>query len=171
MSALGDEVKWALTALDQACARCASAMSAGDAAATFAAVNEALMWITALDDAHERLVGNAKEKYRTARNGDPDGGVVSGLRWARRRGLHQLAILLTRRNGPTARPWETFGRLQWGFSAFARGPSQPAEHKKPALEEAYDRAVRGRPVLDPIRRAQRWVGERAVALFPPKVTP
>jgi hypothetical protein len=171
VSACGDEVKWALASLDQACARCAAAMSAADDAGTFAAVNEALMWITALDDAHERRVGNAKEKYKTARNGDPDGAVVSGLRWARGRGLHQLAILLTRHSGPTALPWEPFGRLQWGFRAFARGPSQPAKHKKPVLEEVYDKAVRGRPVLDPIRRAQRWLGERAVALFPPKVTP
>lgn len=171
MKAPGDEVEWALTALDQALARCAAAMSAADDAATFAAANEALMWIVALDDAHERRVGDAKQKYQTARNEDPDGAVVSGLRWARGRGLHQLAILLTRRNGPTALPSEPFGPLQWGFRAFARGPSQPAEHKKPGLEEAYDRAVRERRVLDRIQRAQRWLGERAIALFPPKVMP
>jgi hypothetical protein len=163
-------LRWAEAGLEEACEKFSAALKAGDAQREYTAAAEALAWIVALDDEHAERMGPKKATYQKARDADPDGVVIRGLRWARNRSLHQLARLLTR--GPEAPflPWEPAGRLHWAPRALVRGRAQPEEHRdKPqtkALERAYDSAVRDRPAAVVLDRARRWLVEKAPRLVP-----
>ncbi len=52
---------------------------------------EATMWVTALNDQLEAFYG---QSYKTARGQDRFGMVVTGVRWARNRHVHQLPVTL-----------------------------------------------------------------------------
>jgi hypothetical protein len=162
--------KWAEVGLSDTCRRFAEAMTAADRTRQFTSITELLAWIVALDDAHERRIGpDRKAAYRQQRDADEDGAPIKGLRWARHRGLHQLANLLTIADNPVS-PLRhrrgTMGMLTWAARALVQGPPQEEEYRKEELEEAYDKAVRGRRAMAPIERAQTWLLHKVWSAFP-----
>lgn len=127
------------------------------------------MWVVALDDAHEGRLGGRKLAYCQARDGDPDGACVNGLRWARNRGLHQLAHPATRSAGAFTL-WPLggitgIGPTVWAPRTLVQAAPQPVRFRRKDLEAAYVRAVRGRRLMDPLRRARLWLVETTPQQF------
>ena len=76
--------------LEQAVERLEAADARADEDGALIALVEAVAWVTALD---EWLLANLPSYTQPCRDSDPSGEVVHAMRWARNRGLHQLAAL------------------------------------------------------------------------------
>jgi hypothetical protein len=116
-----------------------------DPESMFAATAEALMWVVMLDDWYGRDHPEDYQQLKTEM-----GSLLSGLRWARNRTLHDFALLTgfvrgRRKVHDTIHPgWQYRDVLPAADPKFDRGARQ------------YDGRVAGRPLLEPITEMTNW---------------
>ncbi len=152
-------LRWALEALRAALGRYDNEYRGSSGSETtqerlgraYAAVAEAVWWVAALD---EQLAGRYGDPYRDARNEDPNGRVVIGLRWARHRHSHQLPLTIRFEEGaflPLSLPLRLSRTFLWR-------PTSELPTGRPSHEElaAYTAHVAERTAGEPVELALRW---------------
>jgi hypothetical protein len=154
-------VRLGLRGLRDAVARFGAAtngLAERDEDGVMAAVAEAAMWACALDQRWWKRVG-----YEGRREGDPDGRLLPGLRWARNQGVHQLVALhrVSDRAGmgfPLSFPM-SFG---WQVTWLSRDQVPEEDRIDERLRAAYDEHLAGRPVRGTLEYAVAWCEREAV---------
>ncbi|MBT2207029.1 hypothetical protein [Actinomadura sp. NEAU-AAG7] len=127
------------------------------AAEVFVPLTEALWWTVSVDDGFEAKAANLGA-FRQARDTDPDGKVLRGLRWVRDRCGHQRALAADYGGGrsyPRAYP---FSYLPWTFRwrPVAELPRPHPKFDNPTLEAEYVRHLVGKPAADTVKAASAW---------------
>lgn len=130
----------------------------------FVPLAEALWWIVSLDDGFEKLASEGtgwttKEAYREARNNDTSGRVLVGLRYARDRCGHQLAMAsLEDGLRPPFRFPNTPGTFfRWRPSGQLPQPAESTRHEQAdRIRSKYDLWLAGRPVEMTVNAAAEW---------------
>lgn len=146
-------IGWARRALVAARSRCLQ--RADDGFETWTAAVEGVWWALALDDVLLATVGPA---YRLAREVDPDGRVLQGLRWLRHRHAHEIVV--TGAGGPKRDFFDGGPTGLFYISPSNRwmpSDSIPAALDKSAnLRPLYDETVAGRPLDWPLQQCIAW---------------
>jgi hypothetical protein len=132
-----------------------------DIGAWYASLGETLWWIFALDEYYRNLYKEVREVYERFRDGNKNGCVISGLRLARNRVGHGLALMLEDPSGRSVFdvPQNTEGAIiidQLMWRALDDLPEVDEAHKRPAQENAYRRYLEGNAARYPLRRAGRF---------------
>jgi hypothetical protein len=144
---------WSKRALSGAWGR--SANSTRDAFLAWTAAVEGVWWVLALD---EHLDAHIGMPYREARDQDPYGKVVAGMRWLRNRHAHE--IMVTGRGGAKKSFFGTPGSIvfispsnRWKLSADI---NPRRDRSKPELRELYDVTVAGLALEQSLEQATIW---------------
>ncbi len=127
----------------------------------FAPVGELVMWLCAFDDLLDSSV------YRSARDADPAGCVLPGIRFARNYVIHGDVIVEVTERRPAG---GTYGGSAYGSVAYGGGAEEyrwvlrsrlPQLHPSPTLEAAYDSLLAGQHVLPISRGALNYLRSQA----------
>jgi hypothetical protein len=160
-----NELELARNAFVEAHGRFLYAHRLRNVSAWYAALGETLWWIVALDD-HYTSVGG--EHYRELQRIDQNGRVVPGLRLARNRAGHQLAVLLA---DPTGRsvfePSEAHGGVSLDQLVWRPSNDLPIGRAHPAQLESYDEYLANQAVRYSLRRANYFFVRKRAALDHP----
>lgn len=151
MSATPTDSDLAFRAFLDAHGRLHHALAGRDVAAWYAALGETLWWVFSLDEHYRHHFGKAYEKHR---DDDSHGQVILGLRFARNKVGHQLALLVADPSGRSvfdsaANTGFTLGQLVWRRSGDILG----AEKQDDPQRRCYDRWLAENPVRYGIRHA------------------
>lgn len=159
-----EALRSALEALAPTLERHEQARQARDWLRIYASAAEAVWWLCAVD---EHLGGNRKQPtpYARARDADPDGQCIDGLRWVRDRHTHQLPITT---GGDTRNMFDTRGRgviyIASSRAILCRRVEDVRSNAKrdavqPGLRQRqiYADRVSERDTLAVRRGAQRWL--------------
>jgi hypothetical protein len=138
----------------------AAAQDPGSAAVdVFVPLSEALAWACSLDEAMSKIYG---EPYVQARATDPMGPYLVGLRFARNRCTHQLALIAERRHlAPPLRPPLTPGLL-FRWRPVAELPAADAKHDNGRVE--YEDCLVGNTAQTTLGQVTGWL-QRAFEQF------
>lgn len=134
-----------------------------------AAIAEACWWLASLD---EDLQNTFRESYTSARETDPGGALLKGIRWARHRHTHDLIAT----TGGDVRPFfydEPEALLyisdpyRWRSveSMNLQGKSATA---MPDQRERYIGALEGTPVLPSLEAALQWLTQSVETFSQPR---
>lgn len=128
------------------------------------AVAEACWWIASLD---EHLQDAHKSRYSSARDADPRGFPILGLRWARHRHTHDL---LTTSTGDVQPFLSDEPGVMFHISSPYRWRSVDSMNLKgksatlvPDQKQRYIDALQGRPVKGSLVGALSWLNEASAA--------
>jgi len=125
-----------------------------------AAIAEACWWIAALD---ERLELERGSEYSDARDDDPGGNLIPGIRWARNRHTHDLIATSDGHVRPffvqppdrgviyisRSYRWQPVESMDLTGESARRGATE---------RERYRAALQGQPVLRTLESAHSWLG-------------
>lgn len=152
-----DSEAWAfgLRGLRDACQRHEVAQECRDLSAAYVSGVEGVWWVSTLDEA---LGGNTSKAndYKHARDADPNGLVVLGLRWLRNRHSHQLPLTAAFDDTPF------FGSGR-GIIALSKGfywrPSDEIDPERIRMDrrDIYDAHVAGNNSGKSLALALRWL--------------
>lgn len=145
----------ALQGLRDAYKRHEVAQQRRDLSAAYVSGVEGVWWVCALD---EEMGGNARQAngYKNARDADPSGLVVLGLRWLRNRHSHELPLSAAFDDTPF------FGSGR-GIIALSKGfywrPSDEIDPQRIHMDRraTYDAHVAGGNAGKTLARALRWL--------------
>ncbi|MCW2554231.1 MAG: hypothetical protein JWR78_4012 [Mycobacterium sp.] len=129
-----------------------------DVPSWYAALGETLWWIVGLDDQYRRI---DRERYESHRDEDIHGCVLPGLRFARNRVGHGLAVLLS---DPTGRSvWESvegagvdLDQLIWRPSEMLSCPGDAKNYQR----QCYDQRLANKAARYAIRHANYFFVRR-----------
>jgi len=162
----------ALSGFDGARQRLLAASQPGAAPPhVFAPLTETLWWTVSADDSFEELTDTrvitywrSRADYRQARNADESGRVLAGLRYARDRCGHQLALIALE-DGlrlPFALPNATGQAFRWRPSAQLPQPrSNSRRAQAERMRPGYDTWLAGRPAAMTVESAANWFAHAA----------
>ena len=141
------ELALARSAFVKAHGRLQGGLARRDLAAWYAALGETLWWIFALD---EHYLACGGESYAKFRDHDVNGRVILGLRLARNRVGHQIAVLLEDPPGHAGLSPDlvTLEQLRW-----RRLSELPEGRSASTQERAYRECLEGNVARYAIRRA------------------
>lgn len=132
----------------------------------FVPLTEALWWTVSADDGFADLADSgaiaswpSKADYRAARNRDTSGRVLAGLRYARDRCGHQLALVAVedRLRFPFGLPNTTGQAFRWRPSAQIPQPAEPGrQNQAQRWRPSYDSLLAGRPAAMAVESAAMW---------------
>jgi hypothetical protein len=156
-----DELQLARTAFVAAHGRFQSDHGSTNLAAWYASLGEALWWIFALDEHYCRLGAN---DYKELRDRDEDGQVVFGLRLARNRVGHRMALMLQdpRVEADVLLPQISLEQLRW--RRYEDLPLVGKRWESTSQEAAYRRHLEGQAARYSLRRANHFFVRRASEL-------
>ncbi len=144
-----------------------SATSTG-AEEIFIPLSEALWWTVTVDDGFESLAANSYGyrpnvgDYRTARDSDPDGGVLRALRYARNRCGHQRALVATVRLPTIPMTIPAFLGPVFCWRPSADLPPPDPQFNNETLRREYDRLLAGQPAAAALGSTERWFQQERV---------
>jgi hypothetical protein len=132
----------------------------------FVPLTEALWWTVSADDGFAELADSgaiatwpSKSDYHAARNADTSGRVLAGLRYARDRCGHQLALIAVE-DGlrfPFRLPNATGQAFRWRPSAQIPQPREPGrQNQAQRWRPSYDSLLAGRPAAMAVESAANW---------------
>ena len=159
------ELELARIALAAAHGRFSQDAAKQDIAAWFASLGETLWWIFALD---EHYWHRDQPAYEPLRNYDEDGFIIPGLRLARNRVGHGLALMLEDPDGrppfsaPPSRVTIRLSQLRW--RQLENLPPVEEAHKSAIQQAVYQDHLAGNPVRFGLRHASRFFIRRHAAL-------
>ena len=136
----------------------------GQPDAAFGSLGEVLFWLCALDQLLIDIQGPSDE---VARNADPDGRRVPGLRFARNQVRHGVQVVSLSQINPTNAVLgpAVLGRMRLGTPANLtwrpRAELPPPHHQRQGQEAAYDQHLVGQAVVDTIDGAVSWLSVTA----------
>ena len=140
-------------ALRAAHARHIAARKGSDLAAAFSSAAETAWWICALDD---QLGGADKTTpYSKARNLDPNGRYIRGVRWVRNRHTHQLPITTSKDEKPFF-PGPPF-YLSAGFIWRPFDDFPPVPARQNAGAGVYKCLMAGQSTIEALTRSAMWL--------------
>ncbi len=130
--------------------------------AAFGPLGEALFWLCALDQLLTDVDGSSYEDLRTA---DPDGRLVPGLRFARNRVAHGVAVASVSEVNPenAVLGLGVLGRMRLGTPANLTWrrleviPPPPENLRRPAQEASYQQHLAGNAVFETVEDAAIWL--------------
>jgi hypothetical protein len=164
----------ALTGFDGAQQRLSTATVPGaPPESIFVPLAEALWWAVSVNDGFEELADKgridewpSKKDYQKARDKDPSGRVLVGLRYARDRCGHQLALIALEDalRLPTRLPNMLGEFYRWRPSEQLPQPQNKIHLKRAEeMREDYDTWLAGRPAAMTIESAATWFAHAAEA--------
>ncbi|OXM70795.1 MULTISPECIES: hypothetical protein [Amycolatopsis] len=126
----------------------------------YAPTGETLFWLGSCDEGLQDLLG---DRYRAARQGDPEGQLIAGIRWARNRMTHQRAIVIQRNHGSELGTWILGqGRLGTRDEMYwAPADGVPADPRYDRGRDVYEDQLAGQPVIPTAEATVRWIQKAA----------
>ncbi len=128
----------------------------------YVALGEALHWVFAVDDTLAGRKQPDRKKYFEARNNSQLGKVVAGMAYVRNLAVHQLAVVGGFHGAvypshdlyPRDDLYPSAGVLTWRPFDDLPVPDEPEKNER---DDHYRRLLAGKPVLDGLEAARRYL--------------
>ena len=163
---LRSELDLARHAFIAAHGRLQSDLASRDVGRWYASLGECLWWIFALDEHYSHTKGDA---YRNFRDKDPHGECIPGLRLARNRVGHQIALMLEDPSAPIllpgpATPKQGIDLEQQRWRRYEDLPPADAGKERPQPTAIYKSHLSGRAARYAIRHANYFFVRRQACI-------
>jgi hypothetical protein len=151
-------IRLALVGFRDAKSRHHEARTVRDVDHAYTSVVEAAMWVIAIND---QLTTLYSQSYESARNRDPYGAVIQGVRWARNRHAHQLPVTVDEDQTPFFGGGKGIFSLSVGmrWRKVSELPPPNPKHPDETGERMYRTHLEGQNTGKTLDRCDRWFSE------------